>query len=156
MLLVESHSNEHTKGRPTGLQLDFCRSQLCSNCARPIHWKFQAHPPVSRRMGVYPCISPGFIFLPPIWHTTGDLRLCGRGAVLVDPSPDGYVVRRGKKFIFFPTRSCSLFVASTDCFDCCRKHRPSQWRSPETDWRERDGREIPSKTSTAPQSWKCV
>lgn len=74
----------------------------------------------------------------------------------MDSSLYRYVSRRGKKFIFFPTSSCSLFVAATDCFDCCRKHRPSQWRSPETDRRERDGREIPSKTSAAPQSWKCV
>lgn len=100
-------------------------------------------------------VSPEFFFSP-ILHTTQDHHLRVGRTDLCDSSLYWCVVRLGKKSIFFPTKSWYLFVASTDCFDCCWEHRPSQWWSPETDRRERDRWAIPSKMSAASQSWKGV
>lgn len=97
----------------------------------------------------FSCISLTRILLSCLHLRVGGTDLC-------DSSLYWCVVRLGKNFIFFPTKSCYLFVASTDCFDCCWEHRPSQWWSPETDRRERDRWAIPSKISAASQSWKGV
>lgn len=54
----------NTKGIPTGLQLNLCINQLCSNCSRPIPFIGNfTHIHLLLDDESFPCISPGYIFI---------------------------------------------------------------------------------------------